>query len=166
MDNNSTIFDNLEEKEKLKTLRTLTVLTFIGCCLAFLGAIWGFANAQSTYDKMVEAVNNGTVDKLPSFLQGMYTPEKLEQFHRMAENKVPILAINLITTALCLFGAIQMRKLKADGYWIWLLGEVLPFLGLAFFAGVSAITGVFNFIGYAIVAVFIILYSMQRKYLK
>jgi hypothetical protein len=166
MDNNSTIFNDLEEKEKLKTLRTLTVLTFIGCGLVYIFAIWGFAAADSRYQQMQEAIDNGTVAKLPGFLQSMYTPEKLAQMQKMAENKVPLLIINLICTSLCLFGAIQMRKLKADGYWMWLIGEILPYFGMAFFVGIGSVTGLFNFIGYAIIAVFVILYSMQRKYLK
>lgn len=166
MDNNSTIFEDLEEKEKLKTLRTLTVLTFIACAIVFIFSIWGFVAADDRYQKMQEAIDNGTVAKLPAFLQKMYTPEKLEQLQKMAENKIPLLIIHLVCTSLCFFGALQMRKLKADGYWMWLIGEILPYFGMAFFVGIDSVTGLFNFIGYAIVAVFIILYSMQRKYLK
>lgn len=141
------------------------MLTFIGCGLAFIGAIWGFATADSGYEKMQEAINNGSVDKLPGFVKGMYTPDRMEMMKKMADNKLPIFIINLICTGLCLFGAIQMRRLKADGYWMWLIGEILPYFSLAFFVGVASVTGPFNYVGYVIVAAFVILYTLQRKHL-
>lgn len=166
MDQSNNFLNEFEEKEKTGTLKTLTVLTFIGCGLALIGAVWSFATANSGYEKMQEALNNGSIDKLPGFLKGMYTPERMEVMKKMVDNKVPILIINLIATGLCLAGAIQMRKLKADGYWMWLIGEILPYFSLAFFAGIASVTGAFNYIGYAIIALFVILYTMQRKHLR
>jgi len=166
MDQTNNFLSEFEEKEKTGNLKTLTVLTFIGCGLALFGAVYGFATADSSYDKMQEAINNGSVDKLPGFVKDMYSPERMEMMKKMGENKIPILIINLIATGLCLVGAIQMRRLKADGYWMWLIGEILPYLAMGFFLGAASVTGVFMYISYAIVAVFIILYSMQRKYLK
>jgi len=166
MDQSQNYLSEFEEKEKLGTLKTLTILTFIGCGIAFLFSIWGFATADSSYEKMQEAINNGSVDKLPGFVKNMYSPERMEMMRKMGEYKVPILIINLVCTGLCLFGAIQMRKLKADGYWMWLIGEILPFIATAFFVGTAAVTGGFMYISYAIVLVFIILYSMQRKHLR
>lgn len=165
MDQSNNFLSEFEEKEKTSTLKTLTLLTFIGCGLAFIFSILGFTNASSNYERMQEAISKGTIDKLPPFLKNMYTPERVEIAHKMVENRVPILIINLICTGLCLFGAIQMRKFKADGYWMWLIGEILPYLGMAFFLGVASITGMVMYISYIIIGVFILLYTMQRKYL-
>jgi len=163
MEQANNFLSEFDEKEKTGTLKTLTLLTFIGCGLAFFGALYGFATANSSYEKMQEAINNGSIDKLPGFLKDMYSPERMDLVKKMAENKLPLLIINLLATGLCLAGAIQMRKLKKDGYWMWLIGEILPYFGLAFFVGIASITGMFNYIGYAIVGLFIFLYTMQRK---
>jgi hypothetical protein len=78
------------------------------------------------------------------------------------DNKVPLLVIGLIGIALCVYGAIEMRKLKKQGFIIWLLGEIIPYIGTAIFIG-----GVFfqTFLVYflAFPLIFIILYFFQRK---
>jgi hypothetical protein len=165
MEQEKSFLNELEEKEKLGTLKTLTVLTFIGSGIFFLLSAWGFANGKSGYEKMQQALSDGTVDKLPDFLKGMYSPEKMEVMRKSVENGLPIFIINTIALALCVYGAIQMRKLKAEGYWMWLIGEILPNLAILFFVGAGYFSGMFSYIGLAIIALFIILYSLQKKHL-
>jgi len=165
MEEQNSFLSEFEKKEKLGTLKTLTVLTFIGSGLSFLGSIWTFANAQKSYEAMQKLYSDGGIEKLPAFAQKMYTPELLEVTRKSFENRLPLMIIGLIAAGLCLFGAIKMRQLKADGYWIWLIGEILPFLGSLFFVGAAAFSGFFIWIFIAIVLVFIILYTTQRKYL-
>jgi hypothetical protein len=163
MEQSQNYLSEFEEKEKLGTLRTLTILTFIGCGILFILAIVGFAFADKSYTAAQEMVNSGKVNQIPAFFRSSYTPEGIENLRKMAESKVPVFIINVIAIGLCVFGAIQMRKQKADGYWLWLLGELLPFAGYAIFVGFSALTGVSNIFGYAITALFILLYTLQRK---
>ena len=60
----------------------------------------------------------------------------------------------------------QMRKLKQQGYYLWLIGEILPVIGSVLFLGAAAFAGGFMvYIIYGILVLFIILYTMQRKYL-
>lgn len=166
MEQQESIFLNeYEEKEKKGSLNVLTILTFIGCGFAYLGGIWQFFTAQTNYEKLNDVISSGKMDQAPGFLKSIYSPEYLEQVHKMAENKLPLLIVALISASLCLFGAIQMRKLKADGYWLWLIGEVLPFAGLGFFVGAGALIGWSAYFYYAIVLVFVILYSVNKKYL-
>jgi len=165
MEQESIFLNEFEEKEKKGSINVLTILTFIACGLIFIFSFVGFFFSDKSYQAAVDLVSSGKVEQMPSFLQGNYTPEKLEILRLTAVNKVPILIIYLITTGLCLFGAIQMRKLKADGYWIWLIGEVLPYPAVSFFVGSGFLVGWGPYFSYAIIIVFIILYSAQRKYL-
>jgi hypothetical protein len=58
-----------------------------------------------------------------------------------------------------------MRGLKKQGYLLYVIGEILPFITNALFIGVMAISGTGAFIGMGIAALFILLYTFQRKYL-
>lgn len=146
-----------------KGLNVLTILTFIGCGVGLIFAFLAFAFAQTGYEQMEKAMNSGDFENLPSFIRDQYTPEKLEQARIAAANRLPILIINLASIGLCLFGAIQMRKLKMSGYYSYVVGELLPFVGTIVFIGVGAITGFWGIFSVCVALLFIILYTGQRK---
>ena len=159
----SDTFENDTNTEvKYGSLKTLTVLTFIGCGLGYLGSCWNFFKADKSVADFETAMNN---PDLPDFAKKMMTPEALENLRLMAANKLPIFLLTLVGVTLCLVGALQMRKLKAQGYYLWLLGEVLPLIGTAIFIGAGALFSGFNVVGPIIVLLFIVLYTLQRKYL-
>jgi hypothetical protein len=59
-----------------------------------------------------------------------------------------------------------MRKYKKDGYLMYVIGELAPLIGSLFIMGTSQYTGVFSvLIGLGIPFLFVILYTLQRKYL-
>ena len=157
--------DPLQEKKLPGSINVLTILTFIGCGLNLLSGVWGFLKAQKSYEDMQKLMNSDTIEKMPGIFKSMFTPEMLEVSRKSYENRLPILIITLVSTALCLYGAIEMRRLKGVGYWEWLAGELLPFLATILFVGVAAFTGFFMWIAICIVLVFVILYTLQRKYL-
>jgi hypothetical protein len=81
--------------------------------------------------------------------------------------------IDLLAALVCLFGVILMWKLKKNGFYLYVIGEITPFIG-----GVATVglTGLFSFAGgfMSIIAglmmifpiLFIILYTLNFKYLK
>ena len=145
------------------SLKTLTVLTFIGSAIGFCGGIWQFIHAEKGVADMEAAMNN---PDLPDFAKKMMTPEALEAAKLQAANKLPLLIIGLLGVILCTVGAMQMRKLKQQGYYLWLIGEILPVIGSVLFLGAAAFSGGFMvYIIYGILVLFIILYTLQRKYL-
>jgi hypothetical protein len=109
-------------------------------------------------------INSGKYDQMPSILKKMMSPEALEVARKTYENRVPITLIGLISLVLCLVGAIQMRSLKKQGYYLYLIGELLPFVGSLIFVGVAALSG-FALIAVVFALVFILLYTGQRKHL-
>jgi len=154
-----------EEKKLPGTLNVLTILTFIGRGFMAIGAIWGFFSAKDTYEKMDTLINSGELDKMPAFLRGMYNQDMLEVTRKSYENRLPILVIYLVSTALCLYGAIKMRQRKKDGYTAWLIGDVLPLVGSILFIGAVAFKGFSPIFGIMVTVVFIVLYTTQRKHL-
>jgi hypothetical protein len=161
---------NYDENNKPKLpsgLNVLTILSFIGCALQLLGGLWNFANAKKSYDEMdkvIEAMNSGSI---PGWMKSMMgDPEQFrELMTKSYENRIPILLLSLVAIALCFYGVMQMRKLKKQGYLLYVIGEILPFLGQVLFIGMFTLTGGTGIFFICITVLFILLYTMQRKHL-
>jgi hypothetical protein len=143
-------------------LNVLTILTFIGCGIGFLSSFWTYTKADQSYKDIVDAQSKMT--EAPAWAKSMMGPEMVEMARKSMENKLPILLLTIVGVALCLYGALEMRKLKKQGYILWLVGEVLPIIGGVLFLGASMFKG-FALIGIAFPLIFIILYSVHKKYL-
>lgn len=154
----------LGEPRKLPdTLNVLTILTFIGCGVGLLGTLYGFFFAQSMYDSAVKAQEN--MDRAPAFLKSLQGPDPIGSARAMLDNKLPIFLLSLVALALCLYGAIQMRQWKKNGFTFYLIGELLPILTGYLFIGASTLTGFRFVLGIGFTALFIILYATQLKHL-
>lgn len=164
--------DNLDindyEKQKLPSgLNVLTILTFIGCAISLISSVWGFFSAKSSYDNRAKVIDQMSSDKMPAWAKGMM-PD-MAHFEEMVtksyENRIPIMLLGLVAVVLCFVGAMQMRKRKKQGYLLYVIGEILPFLTMAFFIGFFTFSGVGFIVGLVICLLFIFLYTMQRKHL-
>ena len=148
---------------KLPTgLNVLTILTFIGC------AIFGLLTLLSP---MITKFFLGMMDKAGSS-ETELTPKQIadmEEGRKVLElsqaNMIPLMVIGLIGIALCFIGALMMRKLKKDGFWIYVGGQLLPLAGTIAIMGTAQFTGITSYLMFLIPIVFIVLYSRQRKYL-
>ena len=150
-----------EDKPTLGTgLNVLTILTFVGCGILLISSIYSFLSAEKSYDAIVKAQDN--MANAPAWVKGMMGPEMVEMAKKTMENKIPILLLNLVGVALCTYGAMEMRKLKKQGFVIWLAGEVVPIIASFLFVGVGVFKG-FSSIILLFPIIFIILYSVQRK---
>jgi len=155
---------NWEEKKKIpEMINVLSILTFIGCGLGLIGSIWAYANATKQYDKALDA--QGKMENAPDFAKKLMGPNPVELAQRTLDNRLPILLLSLVAYVLCIYGAMQMRKLKKTGYSIYVIGEILPIAGLFIFIGI----GLYGTFTLAIILLFpilfIILYSTQLKHL-
>lgn len=156
----------LDEPRKLpETLNVLTILTLVACGIFFLLQIYSFANAKKIYDMAIASQQK--MENAPTFLRNLQGPDPIGQATRNYENRVPLFVLGVVCLALCTYGAIQMRKLKKLGFYVYCIGEiVLPLLTIAIFSGVSAFTGIGFFFGILIYLLFIVLYATQLKHMK
>jgi hypothetical protein len=149
-------------KPKLPTgLNVLTILTFIGCAWELYSTVNNFIGGKKALEEMEKAQEK--LAEAPAWARKLAGPEVQEMMLQSFNNKVPLLIIGLIAVTLCFYGALQMRKLKKEGYFLWLVGEILPFIGSVIF-----IPALFNtlFIYFSIFPLlFIVLYTFQRKHL-
>lgn len=148
-------------------LNILTILTFIGSGLQLLFVVLGFFNAQKTYDEKDKRIEQMTSGEMPAWAKSMMPDMKNyeEMVTKSLENKIPLLILGLAAVALCIYGAMQMRKLKKSGFILYLVGQLLPFISTALFLGLFMFGGTTFAVGTAITVLFILLYLTQRKYL-
>lgn len=150
-----------EDKPTLSTgLNVLTILTFVGCGILLISSIWTFISAEKSYESIVKAQEN--MASAPAWVKGMMGPEMVEMAKKSKENKIPILLLSLVGAALCTYGAMEMRKLKKQGFVLWLAGEVVPIIASFLFVGMAVFKGFSLFI-LLFPIIFIILYAVQRK---
>lgn len=145
-----------------KVLNIITMLSIIANSFGILSSVMQYFRAQSDYESLKMAMEGGGMEKLPSFLKGFINKDALLVAEKMLENKVPIMITGIVASILCLYGAIEMRKLKLQGYTFWLIGELLPVVSLAVFVGSIAFNG-YLLLGYLFTLLFIILYTVHKK---
>lgn len=148
------------------SLKTLTVLTFIGSGILLLLSLFNAMNAKKGLEAMEKMQGSEQLEKMPDFLKRFYTPEAIEMARISYENRVPLTILGLVGIGLCIYGAIQMRSLQKQGYYLWLIGNILPLIGNLIFIGIAALTGFASYLFIGIFVLFLILYSTQLKYLK
>jgi hypothetical protein len=148
------------------SLKTLTVLTFIGCGILLLLTLINSVNAKKGIDAMEKMQGSDQLEKMPEFFKKFYSPEAMELARISYENRIPLTIIGMVGLGLCIFGAIQMRSLQKQGYFLWLIGNILPIIGNVIFVGTAALTGFGSYLFIGIFILFLILYSTQLKYLK
>ena len=151
-------------KAKMPTgLNVLTILTFIGCAIFGLLTLLAPVINKFMLGVMDKAINSGQdipSKKLAEMEKGRAAIELSNQ------NMIPLMVIGMVGIILCFIGALWMRKFKKDGYWMYVAGEVAPVLGGLFIMGTGQYTGVMSVVfGVGIPLIFILLYTMQRKYL-
>lgn len=160
--------DHLNEMEDQQTskglpttLNVITILTFIGCALSAL------------YTFSMKSLNGWFAGEMQKQLdKGSLSEKKAEEVQRaldlMAKNNehfVPILITSLVCVALCFVGALWMRKLKKDGYWLYVVGELAPLIVYPLIVGVNPYTDLKSMVGLIFPLAFVALYTSQRKHL-
>jgi len=153
--------DDLTAKKIPSGINTLTILTYIGCGFGLISSI--ASPFLMTYSKQMmdkALTQDGLSDKQIATLEK--SKEALEITHQYI---IPLVIIGIIGIVLCFVGALMMRKLKKDGYWLYVAGELLPVIATVILLGQYAYIDWKSAFSYALPALFIILYSTQRKYL-
>ena len=148
-----------EAPKRPQFITVLCILTFIGSGLAFFAAIWGFVSIKASA-ALLENMGNAEGDTF-----GMMSGVQ-ETMIKAVENAVPNLIIGIICSFLCLYGALQMWKLKKMGFFIYSIGEISPAIA-GFLLGAGGLIGSVGAIGGLLVAVvWIVLYAVNLKHMK
>ncbi|MFA6059324.1 MAG: hypothetical protein WC756_14055 [Taibaiella sp.] len=137
-------------------LNVLTILTYIGCGVFSLSSVYSYFTICKSLEKMSQM---GEDNPMASMMESM-----MDAMQKQCEMRLPVLIISLVSILLCFIGAMQMRKLKRTGFFIYLVGEVAGPVAMLLMVGGGG--GIMATIGLVIPVVFIILYATQLKHLK
>ncbi len=144
-------------------LNVLTILTLIWSAYELFSAFRNFTGGQAALEKLQQQQEK--LESAPDWAKKMAGPEMMELMQKGIENRIPILVIGLISAGLCIYGALEMRKLKKQGYFLWLIGELLPWVGTIIFVGTLFFA---TWLKWMLIfpIIFILLYTAQRKHLR
>jgi hypothetical protein len=145
-------------------LNVLTILTFIGCGLGYIGECWRLYS-NSNLDKQMEKLNEAREKVGDSGFGAKMIEGSIDMAQKSHDNRYLLFISGIVFTTLCLIGAMQMRKLKNSGYYSYLIGELAPIVLMAGLFGSSLLGAISLLFGAVIAVVFVILYSTQLKYL-
>lgn len=152
-----------QEAPKLPTfLNVLTILTLIWCAFELYSAFSNFIGGKKALEEFDK--NAEKLAEAPAWAKKLAGPEVREMMEKSLDNRVPLLIMSLVAIALCAIGAIQMRKLKKQGYLLWLIGELLPYLAISLFIGGVFFKTIFVYLA-VFPLLFVLLYTLQRKHL-
>ncbi len=156
-------FDESGKPKLPQGLKILTILTFIGSAISALFLIF-YPQLNKFFlgfiDKAASSGKEFTASQLEDMEKGRAALELAGQ------NMIPLMVIGLASVALCFIGALWMRKLKKDGFWMYTAGELVPVAANFLLLGTAQFTGVMSVVmGVGIPLLFVFLYFTQRKYL-
>lgn len=121
------IDDSFTEAPKKRPvfLTVLCILTFVSCGLAFLSSIFGILMGGQQQESM---------RRIQQLQQNQDMPELLDNFSSATVKLQEWTAIsNYLTLGnvlICFAGAMLMWKLKKAGFFIYIFGQIIPFVAL------------------------------------
>jgi hypothetical protein len=139
-------------------INILTILTFIGSAVQVLGAVFNYfmlAYSVKSMEKVESLQRQPRMKEFGGFFKWSYA-STLRQY----EHRTEMLIIVSIAALLCIYGALQIRKLKKQGFSFYTAGELL--FPITTFVLIDFWSSVFSFF---VATLFIVLYSLQRKVL-
>lgn len=146
-------------------LNVLTILTMIGCMLWFASGIWSYFFAQKSYQALFQTMQSPVYRSMMTGTDKALGNEVIETARITANNRISISLSYFIGSILCFWGARLMRRLRKDGFFYWLFGEIIPISVLFYAHGFRMFRG-WNIAMYLLMGVFFILYLTQLKYLR
>ncbi|MFL5753090.1 MAG: hypothetical protein ACJ76F_06770 [Bacteroidia bacterium] len=155
-------------------LKVLCILSFVGIGIVLLMSLAGlpklFQSPEMRMAEMekMEQISPGFMEKMAPILgDPNYTAKAVSKF-----------CIDLLFQVLSLIGVLQMWKLRKRGFYIYMAGELLPYVTSLIFADQSAaiinsLPQTIAKIAYVVIGIFVIfdlvfifMYSRNLKYMK
>ena len=150
-------------------LSVLCILTWIMCGLTLVSTLWGVffqptpEEQYENIEKMREA-NPEMADKMEAAYEAQSN-----------SNQTVGIVLNMIALALSAYGAYMMWQLKRTGFYLYIAGEIIPYLGFLTGGGSESMLAMMG--GPAMMAVaigamllfdlvFIILYGLNLKHMR
>lgn len=143
-------------------LKVLCILTFIGAGLGIIFGLWGVFTVQASIASLEAS------ESMMRGLGGDFGTAMNAQIAALKQWGVIAQVLSLVGAILCLLGALQMWKLKKVGFYIYVVGQILPLVatfglmggvGMGLFASFAILGAIFPI-------AFIVMYALNLKHLR
>lgn len=164
---------NAEVTTVPKNLKTLAILSLIWGGIMILMTLWGIKNAYlpSEQDLLQQ-------EQQLQMIQSM-NPDGYEAYAEALETQGIQNIISLLMQIISVVGVILMLKLKKNGFYLYIFGELAPYIVMITMSGMGALSGVAGAFGetfqtllWVLVAfailidfLFVFLYARHLKYM-
>lgn len=161
---------NVQSKSRPTFLTVLCILTFVGAGIGFLGAVYGLATIQSTIAQLEQS--RDSLSELGSTFGDDFNDIMASQIEVTKKYGLISAILNTVGNGLCLLGAFWMWSLKKNGFYVYIIGQILPLIAsfglmggmdLGMFAGLAVGAMI---VGAMIPVAFIIMYGLNLKHMK
>lgn len=140
------------------SINVLSILSFIGSGFQILGAVAAYLIIPFSAKSVPETRGLEKAREMKPF--SGFLRWSADATLKQYEYRMPILIVTIITAIICIYGVLQMRKLKKSGFTVYTVGE----LALPIFT--AAVIDIWSSIfGFVIAILFVILFAVQRKHL-
>jgi hypothetical protein len=165
---NPTLDPQSEPKAMTKTINVMTILTFIGCVYSLITAV-SYINPQLTLEMQLQPLQQ-MLDKAEEtsgneMMVNIYL-KSMDNVRILFENKNLFAIISLISVGLCVFGAVEMRKMKKTGFYAYVSGQMLPLLASLAITGWNIASGSTFIVSFLFYGIFILIYAFQVKHMR
>ncbi len=154
--------DQSGPKQLPQMINVLTILTFVGSGLSLLSSLWSFATLSQTR-KTLE-MSREMQEEMNSEIDNPFVNNMMEGTLKMLENGPTLYTVGAIVAILSILGALQMRKLKKNGFYLYSVANIagvavpLAIVGFGFMGSMILLGSIFTIL-------FIILYAVNLKHM-
>lgn len=157
------------EKKASSFLKVLCVLTYVGSGGGAVNSLISIAFGGNVEDQMAEAQTQmmQLYDAAASspFVQDLVLAY-VDMMDQLVENYMTMNLTALLAQLLNVAGAALMWKLKRNGYYIYLVGQLITIVMPMIFFGFNLIGGIMIASGAIFSILFLVLYGTQLKHMK
>jgi hypothetical protein len=149
-----TVTAAIETKKMPGFLKVLCILSFVGIGIGFISNLYNVFTIQATID---------TMKGLGSLLGGSDMGSAIDALVKWGQT---VYIINVVACLICLVGVLMMWKLKKSGFFIYLVGEIIPAIAsFALLGGFGALGTMAMVAGLIFPIAFIIMYGLNLKHM-
>lgn len=142
-------------------LTVLCILTYIGVGIGLIGSVMGYMATQAAAAMMGGMESMGSAEgmsAMPGMEDAMATANAAFQYATM------ILGIGVLGSILCFVGAMMMWKQKKTGFYIYVVGEIVPPIVSVVLLGMTGM-GALGMLGFILPIAFIVMYGLNLKHM-
>ena len=150
-------------KKLPEMLNVITIITIGYSSMLFISGIVNLFVLPSMLEKFNDEVNIHEIDF--SEIGNPFIEQIAKAGIGVIEYLPALTLINILVAAICVLGAILMRKLNKKGYFLYVLGVAIEIIIPIIIIG-SKIIGSLIVLGSIFSIVFVILYSVNLKHMK